>query len=114
MTSGARRTSAHIELDELVLAVNEAASNVMRHAYEGRDDRPVHVAGETDSKKVTVTIRHQGRPFTPPLKPPFRGPAEGGMGLHIIRQCVDEVVHGVEPDGECCVRLVKYVRPKKS
>src|SRR4051812_7845266 len=45
---------------EIGLCVNEAMANVIRHAYAGRRDRPVHVGARFDGTRIIVTIRDWG------------------------------------------------------
>jgi len=83
----------------LQLAVNEAAVNVMKHAYEGRSDGRLALEAADEGDRVVVRLRHRGRGFRrEEVAPPrFDGTAEGGFGVYIIEQSVDEVRYG--PDG---------------
>ncbi len=94
---------------QLELAVDEAVANVIRHAYEGRGDRPFEVAVTGEPRQVRVCVYHRGRPFDPAAVPPpsFDGSREGGFGLYIIRQAVDEFEYFQDDRGRHGVRLVK-------
>ena len=97
-------------LDQLELAVNEAASNVMRHAYEGRADGRLLIETDADDGRVRVRLCHWGRPFDPAAASPpaFDGSREGGFGVYLIAQCVDEVEYGQDEHGQSHVTLVKH------
>ncbi len=99
-------------LDQLELAITEAASNIIRHAYLNRPDGPLQLVVEAFLDRIVVQFFHQGAAFDPTtIKPPvFDGSREGGFGVYIIAHSVDEVSYA--PDGEKghCVRLVK--KPK--
>jgi serine/threonine-protein kinase RsbW len=84
-------------VDELLLAVQEAFTNVARHAYGG-EAKPVEIAIALDREngEAEVTVRDKGRPFDPASVPPpdFSHPRPGGYGLHIMRSFTDRVAFG--------------------
>jgi serine/threonine-protein kinase RsbW len=72
-------------LSQLELAVTEAASNIMRHAYRGRADGHVQLVADAFPDRIVVQFFHQGAAFDPAtIKPPaFDGSREGGFGVYI-------------------------------
>ena len=71
---------------ELELAVNEAASNIMKHAYHGRADQWIHLEAEAFPDRVSIRLHHLGDPFDPsavPL-PALDGSRESGFGVYLI------------------------------
>jgi serine/threonine-protein kinase RsbW len=96
-------------LGQLALAVHEAATNIIRHAYGGETAHPIHVLIEGGPDHVCVTLAHHGPDFDPGVveAPAFDGSREGGFGLFMIGQLVDEVVYGRDHAGRRVVRLVK-------
>src|SRR5271166_5197537 len=92
----------------LDLAVTEAAANIMRHAYRGEQGRPIEVIVDASPERVCVAMYHEGECFDPAAVPPpiFDGTREGGFGLYLIAQLVDEVVHYNESERRG-IRLVK-------
>jgi anti-sigma regulatory factor (Ser/Thr protein kinase) len=99
---------------ELQLAVDEAASNVVLHAYEGKPDVPFDVEVAADPHGVSVTLYHRGAAFDPGAvrAPTFDGSRESGFGLYIIRQAVDELSFFQDERGRHGMRMVK--KRKKS
>jgi len=87
----------------LELAVVEAATNVVRHAYGGRGGR-VEVELAREEGAISLSILDSGVSFDPtgvppPPEPDPRDPAtwpEGGMGLPIIRAACDELCYRAE------------------
>jgi serine/threonine-protein kinase RsbW len=81
---------------EVELAVDEACSNVIRHAYRGQEGA-IEVSVEPYAKGVEVVIRDWGEPFdpqavpVPDVKAPLGQRQLGGLGLYIMRQIMDEV-----------------------
>src|SRR5262249_38278539 len=96
-------------LDQLELAVTEAASNIIRHAYRDRTDGRLQVVVEAFLDRIVVQFFHQGAAFDPTtIKPPsFDGSREGGFGVYIIAHSVDEVSYVHDGEKGHCVRLVK-------
>jgi anti-sigma regulatory factor (Ser/Thr protein kinase) len=103
-------------LVKLELAVDEAASNVVLHAYEGQTGLPIEVAVAADADQVCVTLFHQGKPFDPDAvaPPAFDGSRESGFGLYLIRQAVDELAFFQDERGRHGIRLVKKRLPTKT
>ena len=107
---------------EIIRAVDEAVSNIMRHSYRGRLDQPIEVYcnrlqrrtnGETE-QGVEILLFDCG-PAVDPTKLPARPLDEirpGGLGLHIIRGSMDTVQY--KRAGRLNrLRLVKYARTSK-
>ncbi|MGE0679976.1 MAG: SpoIIE family protein phosphatase [Candidatus Binatia bacterium] len=96
-------------LSELELAVTEAASNVMRHAYHGRTDQVVRLVADAFADRIVIQLFHHGAAFDPQkVRPPaFDGSRDGGFGVYIIAHSVDEVRYTRDERGENCIRLVK-------
>jgi phosphoserine phosphatase RsbU/P len=96
-------------LSQLELAVTEAASNIIRHAYRGRTDGRVQLVAEAFLDRIVIQFFHQGAAFDPTtVTPPvFDGSREGGFGVYIIAHSVDEVSYSDDEQKGHCVRLVK-------
>ena len=80
-------------VDAVVLAVNEAVSNVMRHAYRGDTEQPIRIACSRAGDMLEVVICDHGRRMdlaSKPIAPPDEL-RSGGRGLFLIRSSVDEV-----------------------
>lgn len=93
----------------LMLAVDEAATNIILHAYERQVDRLIELVIEIDAGHVIVTLFHHGRDFDPATVPPpsYDGSRQSGFGVWLIEQAVDEVTYRRIESGQCAVRMVK-------
>jgi sigma-B regulation protein RsbU (phosphoserine phosphatase) len=93
----------------LELAVNEAASNIMKHAYQGRSDQWIHMEAEAFPGHVSIRMHHLGEPFNPSAAAPpaMDGSRESGFGAYIISQSVDEARYYRDERGRNCIALVK-------
>jgi anti-sigma regulatory factor (Ser/Thr protein kinase) len=96
-------------INRLELAVDEAATNVILHSYQGQTDQRIELIVEVDAEQASVTLLHCGRAFDPQAVPPpvFDGSRESGFGLYLIRQSVDDVQYFRHEDGRNGVRLIK-------
>lgn len=81
----------------LALATEEAAANVIEHAYAGDRTRDYTVLWRTAPDGVEVAVRDKGIPFDAERLLPFQlgGSADdtdaAGLGLHLMRSAVDGV-----------------------
>ncbi len=108
----ARLTDSVLDEDSLAqleLAVNEAAANVMKHAYQGKTEEPVRVEISSDSQQLTICLLHRGTSFVRDDVPPpsFDGTRDNGFGVYLIEHCVDSVHYGENAEGEKYVRMSK-------
>jgi serine/threonine-protein kinase RsbW len=84
-------------VDQMSLAVDEACTNVIRHAYRGSEAGPVDIRIVVDSNRFTVTIRDQGDSVDfdhykrPNLAESIRARRGGGFGVDIMRRLMDLV-----------------------
>lgn len=86
-----------VEMDEfeagrIVLAIDEACTNIIRHAHGG-EAKPVRLAMERRADRLVFVLIDQGGPCDPEL---IRGRVlrevrPGGLGVHIIREVFDLV-----------------------
>jgi phosphoserine phosphatase RsbU/P len=95
---------------QLQLAVTEAASNIARHAYRGQAGKPIQLEADAFADRIVLRLYHTGESFDPNRVPPpvFDGSREGGFGVYIIAQSVDEVRYFRDERGRNCVCLIDY------
>jgi anti-sigma regulatory factor (Ser/Thr protein kinase) len=116
------------ECRSIILAVDEALANIIRHAYDNRYDQTIVLTCRrlgpdlgTDSGTpidqicdgLEFVITDHGRPATPEqmkgrdlddIRP-------GGLGIHLMCQTMDQVSY--EPSSECNqLRLTKLLKRK--
>lgn len=103
-------------IQALELAVNEAVSNIMKHAYHGRCDQWIHLEAEAFPSRVSIRLHHLGDPFDPSAAalPALDGSRESGFGAYIISRSVDEVRYYRDERGRNCVALTKLRRPRQT
>jgi PAS domain S-box-containing protein len=93
----------------LELAVNEAASNIMKHAYHGRADQRIQLDADAFPDRVSIRLHHLGDSFDPAtVSPPaLDGSRESGFGVLLITKSVDDVRYSRDERGRNSVALVK-------
>ena len=97
------------DVGELELAVNEAACNIMKHAYHGRPDQWIQLEAECVSERLSIRLHHLGDSFDPASVPPpaFDGSRESGFGVYLIANSVDDVRYSRDERGRNCIALTK-------
>ena len=96
--------------DSLILAVDEACQNVIRHAYGGDSDAPLRVRAELSGDSLVVYVADAAPPLDPArVRPrPLDELRPGGLGSRLMRELLDEVGYEPSENGEGNVlRLVK-------
>jgi serine/threonine-protein kinase RsbW len=83
------------------LCLNEALANVMRHACDGKKDRPIEITAEADARELTVRVRDWGNGIDPSTIPhePYNPLTPGGVGLICLSELLDRMVYEPQPDG---------------
>jgi serine/threonine-protein kinase RsbW len=77
-------------LADLKLALTEACSNAVRHAYS-TNEGTVEILYELQTDRLIVEVCDQGRGFVPPSGLEEIDFGEGGLGIAIIREIVDDL-----------------------
>src|SRR6266550_1518403 len=101
LTGIARLRSLPDELAaDLKLALTEAASNSVRHAYDEEDVGVVEIVFELLPDRLVIEVTDDGEGFDPAdSHADVDGLSEGGLGIAIIRAIADEVEIGTQPGG---------------
>jgi serine/threonine-protein kinase RsbW len=78
---------------DLKLALTEAVSNSVRHAYGRPGEGQVDIRYELGPDRICVDVIDDGAGFDPEEAPSFDGDelSEGGLGIAIIRTIADDV-----------------------
>ena len=95
---------------DILLAVDEACQNVIRHAYGSEDEGDMSIEIRRRSDAMIVVIRDFADPVDiSKIKPrDLDDLRPGGLGTHLIREVMDEVDFLPPPiDGGNLLRLVK-------
>lgn len=100
----------------VLLALQEMVTNVLRHAYEGDEQRPIEVVFTASEESFDMELRDQGPAFDPLqhdvtelLGDESIPTTAGGFGIHIAKLVMDEVAYE-RRDGWNVLRMTKLVQ----
>lgn len=102
-------------LADLQVALDEVLSNAIRYAFPDGGSHPIDVRFRGSAHTVEVTIDYGGIAFDPANAPPpdlHAPPGErrgGGLGIHFVRQLMDETRYR-RTGGRNRVTLVRKLR----
>ena len=97
---------------EVILAVDEAAANIIVHGYQGQPGF-IEIVVERQGDSLVVHLYDQAPPFDPTQVPPpdLTLPLEerpvGKLGVFLIYQFMDDVIYSTSPQGGNHLMLMK-------
>ena len=105
-------------LEDLVQAVDEAATNVITHGYEGAPGW-IEVSAAVDADDLIIELQDEAPAYDPTshpepdlsIPPLHRKP--GGMGVHLIREATDALTYRPRPGGGNILTMVRSMRPRR-
>ncbi|MCZ6788121.1 MAG: ATP-binding protein [Planctomycetota bacterium] len=101
--------------EQVVLAVVEGWTNVIRHCYENCYNKPIDLEIEIDDENLTFRISDYGT-FVEPHTMRGRDLEDvkpGGLGLHLMKKVMDEVRYEKNASGGTRLTLVKKLSPSE-
>ena len=106
------------DVNHIELAVDEACSNVVKHAYHPGKEKSGHnieIEVYFDSKEFNVKVLDRGQGFDPSRLPQtdMKSYLEkfkvGGLGIHLMKSLMDQVEYSINPGKKNQVILTKYI-----
>jgi serine/threonine-protein kinase RsbW len=100
------------EVYSIQLAADEAASNIIEHAYGGKSDATFDLSCEFQYDRLIITMLDHGKSFDitkvakPDLKADLSKRKIGGLGIYLMRKLMDEVHYEITSSGNL-LTLVK-------
>ncbi len=106
-----------IQCGQISLAVDEALCNIIKHGYDCREDGRIWISlskCQPQSPGIEIVIEDDAQQVDPDgirsrdlddIRP-------GGLGVHIIREIMDEVSYARRDSQGMRLTLVKRLRPK--
>jgi sigma-B regulation protein RsbU (phosphoserine phosphatase) len=91
-------------VDDMILAVDECATNIIVHGYRGREGE-IQVEMRRNGDALVARLRDEADPFDPRTVPqpdlslPLEQRPLGKMGIFLVNQLVDQVDHATRPQG---------------
>ena len=97
----------------IILAVDEACTNIIRHAYKGRQDGEITITCSDRPEGIEFLLADSGEGAdSSKWHPrPLEEVRPGGLGLHLIQKVMDGVHYSKGERGNELV-LTKHLRPR--
>jgi len=107
-----------VQCGQISLSIDEALCNVIIHGYERHPDGRIWLKiwdTRSDPPGIRVVIEDRARTVDPATIQPrdLDDIRPGGLGVYIIREIMDQVIHEAREDGGMRLTLIKYVPRKK-
>lgn len=104
------------QTDDVHMAVDEAVTNVMEHAYRGRADGQIYISCERRGDEFVVEIQDFGKLFdaskvkTPRVHGPLSKRTVGGLGIFFMKKLMDRVEFSSDAEQGNLVRMAKRIK----
>lgn len=104
------------EIDDIILAVDEACTNIIKHAYKSFPDGEIIIEIDYNTKKFMIKLIDYGNSFDPQSIPEpdlqkyFKQRRVGGLGLYLMKTLMDDVQYVSVPGKYNQVMLSKNLR----
>jgi len=105
------------EVYNIQLATDEAASNIIEHAYEGVNNGVLELSCGMQGSTIMIVLVDHGEPFDPSeipmpdLKADLSERKIGGLGIFLMRKLMDEVRYDSQPGKNSnTLTMVKHKR----
>ena len=108
------------QVGKIELAIDEACTNVIKHAYACHTDKSLDIAIKVDYQKLTVVVTDHGKSFDPKtirvpnMKKYIAELRVGGLGIYLMKTLMDEVDYNIKPGVANKVKMVKYFIDKNN
>ncbi len=106
------------ERGKVILAVDEAVANIMKHSYEEVASGTITISVKSDAERLEIHVMDSGKKFDPnsirdiDIIQHVKEGRKTGLGIFLMRQIMDEVEYSFKEGQRNELRLVKYVKPK--
>ncbi len=104
------------EIDDIILSVDEACTNIIKHAYKSVPDGEIIIEIDYTAKKFTIRLIDYGNSFDPQSIPEpdlqkyYKQRKVGGLGLYLMKALMDDVQYVSVPGKYNQVMLSKNLR----
>lgn len=101
------------EIGKIILAVDEACTNIIKHAYKYSPEGNIELKTEMKGKKFKITITDDGAHFNPEkihdpdLVEYHKNKRVGGLGMFLMKKLMDDVKYIILSDNRNQVTLIK-------
>ena len=103
------------EVENIMLAVDEACTNIIKHAYKSYPEGDIVIKLEYNHEKLIISIIDHGNTFNPDTVPDpdlqkyYRNGKVGGLGMYLMKTLMDDVKYISVPGKYNKVLLFKSI-----
>jgi serine/threonine-protein kinase RsbW len=103
-------------MENIILAVDEACTNIIKHAYKYSPDGEILINIKPSTSKFVVSIIDNGTSFEPETIPEpdlqkyYRQRRVGGLGIYLMKTLMDDVKYVTKPGKYNEVLLTKNIK----
>jgi len=103
--------------NKVVLAVDEAVANIIKHAYQQESTGSIVIEVTFDAERFEISVLDSGNQFDPndikdvDIMKHVKEGRKTGLGIFIMRQIMDEVQYNFREGERNELHMVKYVQP---
>lgn len=102
-------------IDQIVLSVDEACTNIIKHTYKFEDGHNIEVFLLINSNSIKISIIYSGSAFDPNSKEVpdmsqyFKEYKVGGLGIPLIKKFIDKIEYTHTDDNLNNLTLIKFL-----
>ncbi len=103
------------EEHKIILAVDEACANIMKHTYRGNLGQSIEIRCENEGDKIEFVLKDCGPPIDKEKikRRDLEDLQPGGLGLHFIHTIMDQVEYDYIEGCGNTLRMVKFLHKNK-
>jgi serine/threonine-protein kinase RsbW len=119
-TSAAEARVTPDVVENIILAVDEACTNIIKHAYKSFPDGELIIKTKSTQSRFIISITDYGNSFEPDSIPEpdlqkyYRQKRVGGLGMYLMKTLMDDVKYVSIPGKHNEVLLSKNIKVAQS
>lgn len=100
------------DTEEIRLSVDEAMTNVIKHAYGYDDSKKIYISVGSENRMFWVAIQDNGHAFdisaytAPDVPERIKNRQKGGVGVYLIKKLMDKVEYSTK-NQQNEIRMIK-------
>ena len=107
-------------VNKIQLSVDEACTNVVKHAYRGMQSKNIKIEVEFDKEKMIISVIDSGKGFDLKLtklkdiNDHLNEFNRGGLGIHLISILMDKTNYSIQPMKKNQITMIKFLSKNQS
>lgn len=102
-------------INQIVLSVDEACSNIIKHAHKYDDKKHIEIETSSDKKQFKIILKYRGQGFdpnelhNPNMKDYFESFKVGGLGVPIMKRFMSKIEFVHKNSDDNYLTLIKVI-----